>query len=74
METVDVHHLGNLGSGAVPYIEMLIDAPDKSVAETAEELLENWYISWDGDIRGWNYVNLKAEDILERYQESEQVR
>ena len=74
LETVDVHHLGNLGSGAVPYIEMLIDAPDKSVAETAEELLENWYISWDGDIRGWNYVNLKAEDILERYQESEQER
>lgn len=65
LETVDMPHLSSLGKGAIPHILRLAqETEDATLAQTARNIL-NRYKSDDTDLRGWNYVNQKAEEILE---------
>ena len=65
LETVDMPHLSGLGKGAIPHILRLAqETEDATLAQTARNIL-NRYKSDDTDLRGWNYVNQKAEEILE---------
>lgn len=65
LETVDVIHLCQLGSGAVPSIARLAqEAPSEALAKEAQAALENWYSEKDQDFRSWNYVNYNAGKYL----------
>lgn len=69
LESIDVSYLEELGSGAVPYLVELTRDADEAVAAEAKEILQNWaaYGSDSGDIRGWNYVNQVAADLLKEF-------
>lgn len=73
LETVDIWHLSNLNSAAVPFIEELVDDPDPEIAERAKNTLKNRYISRSDDLRGWNWANARALEILEKYRLPEAV-
>ncbi len=65
METVDVHYLNSLGHGAVPYIEKLAQrAPDSTIAEDAQMMIDTRWCAALEDFRSWNYVNHTAAKIL----------
>lgn len=63
LQTIDVSHLGNLGCGAVPYLEELAQDEDPEVAEAAQRYLK---IPSEAiqDLRDWNYSKAAAEKIL----------
>ena len=69
METVDVEYLGTLSAGAVPYIRELTEDP--AMAQTAVHTLKNYYLYDPGDLRGWNWAQARASEILEAYQPAE---
>lgn len=65
LETVDVYHLSQLGSGAVPQLARLAEeAADEEVRTQAQEYLKNYWFYEYEDIRGWNYVNYNAAQYL----------
>jgi len=65
LETVDVSYLNyELGSGALPYIQMLENDSDPAVAKEVRDILEHRGTHATEDYRGWNYVNHIAENIL----------
>ena len=67
LETVDVRHLKDLGSAAIPRLLELAEDSDPEVAEQAREILErDNYWSVD-DFRGWNYTRAKADRLLTQY-------
>lgn len=70
LKTVDTRHLASLNAGAIPYIEELTDDPDPEIAQIARDVLESYHLP-DYDLRGWNYTQARAAEILERYQEPE---
>lgn len=63
LETIDVSHLGQLGYGAVPYLEELTHDSDPAVAGSAAAILtrESCQVR---DFRDWNYSEARAEEIL----------
>ena len=66
LETVDVSYLNyELGSGALPYIQMLENDSDPAVAAEVRDILEHRDAHEAEDYRGWNYVNHIAENILD---------
>ena len=71
LETVDVWYLRWLNDSAVPYIEELLDDADKEVANKARVVLVGMAVSDETDIRGWNYPNMRAREIVESYQKTE---
>ena len=65
LDTVDVSHLSNLSSGAVPHIYRLSqEATNSEVVEMAEDTLQSWWLSRPEDFRGWNYANHIAANYL----------
>lgn len=66
LETIDLSHLGNLGYGAVPYIEQLTSDDNPEVAQRARDIL-TWKYAEVEDFRGWNYRKAAAEEILKLY-------
>lgn len=70
LETVDISHLSQLGSGAVTHLQKLSKDPDPVVAQNAREQLLRRSAQMDTpDLRGWNIAEAKARDILSVYQE-----
>lgn len=68
LETVDVEYLAYfLGDGAVPYLVELTEDPNAEVAGQAKECLKDRETNSGRDLRGWNYVNQVAKDLLETY-------
>lgn len=68
LETVDVEYLAYfLGDGAVPYLVELTGDDNPDVAEQAREFLEDRGTRSGEDLRGWNYVNYVAEELLKAY-------
>ena len=68
LETVDVEHLSDLGSGAVPHLDRLArEAADPAIREYAENVLRNWRIYTRQDLRAWNYTDYVALQILEQW-------
>lgn len=64
LETVDVQHLGDLGSGAVPHIARLIQEADSpNVVQAAQDVLLEKEVAI-GDLRGWNWSAAYASDYL----------
>lgn len=78
LETVDVGHLDSLGDGAIPYLVQLSrSAPDRLVAEDAENYLSERYVEDPEDFRSWNYVNRTAACYLptrSEYREAEKQK
>ena len=66
LDTIDMRHLGSLGSGAVPYIAELTEDENPEVAVIARDLLRR-YDETD-DLRWWNYADARAAEIMEEYQ------
>ena len=64
LESVDIWHLYELGDGAVPYIALLKEDPDPSVAEDARDILSHTYYSAAEDFRSWNYVSHVAKEYF----------
>lgn len=63
LESVDVEHLSNLGSGAIPYLDKLTECDDLQVAHRAELLLDSAFryeIREPEDFREWNYLTYAA--------------
>lgn len=68
LETVDMPHLSSLGNGATAHILRLAqEAKDAAIAQTAQDILRHRYVGAVTDLRGWNYVNQKATEILESF-------
>ena len=67
LDTVDVDYLGYLSSGALPYMEELTADSDPEIAAKAVEILENYELFPYDDLRGWNYTEYRAAEILEEY-------
>lgn len=65
LETVDFTHLRGLGNGAVPYIAQLTRCGDKAVEQEARQILDEWYVWYDGDWRGWDMVTARALEYVE---------
>lgn len=64
LAAVDLDHLADLGSGAVPHIDRLArEATDPEVREYAETVLRNWFVFQD-DFRSWNLTDQIACEIL----------
>lgn len=61
LDTVDTYHLNSLGDGALRYITALTTAEDPGVAETARDLVNQWYVYHPDDFRSWNYINHNAQ-------------
>ena len=75
LETIDTDHLERLGTSAVPHIARLREAEDSQVAQTAAEILENWYLRDCPDFRSWTYWNHTAREFLPQETEAaEEVR
>ena len=75
LETVDVSHIGSLGSAGIPWLLELADDQDPKVSEMAQDILarrsEYSYIYYDiEDFRGWNYIRSQAEQRMDTYQET----
>ncbi len=67
LETVDVSHLSGLGSGAIPALDRLAqNAPDPEIRQKAEDVLRGRTI-WNSDLRGWNWTDHQAREILEAW-------
>ena len=63
LESVDVEHLSNLGSGAIPYLDKLAECDDLRVAHRAELFLDSAFryeIHEPEDFREWNYLTHAA--------------
>ena len=58
--TIDTAHLGTLGDGALQYVRRLASCDDPLIADTARDLVNNWYLPNPEDFRSWNYVNYIA--------------
>ena len=64
LETVDVHYLGSLGTGAVPQIARLEqEASDPKVRKKAQHQLAVRDLG-EGDFRSWNYTDHAALEYL----------
>ena len=61
--------VGRIAAGAVPYIRELTEDP--AMAQTAVHTLKNYYLYDPGDLRGWNWAQARASEILEAYQPAE---
>lgn len=72
LETVDVSHLGTLGSAAVPYLLELAEDADPAIAQEAKDLLScrNWYTV--EDFRDWNYSRATGDRLLRDYQAAQE--
>lgn len=66
LENIDMSHLCDLGYGAIPYIEELINDTDPEVAQWAVDIL-TWKDCRIEDFRDWNYSNAVADGILTNY-------
>lgn len=65
LETVDVSHLSELDSGAVPALNRLaLEAEDPLVRQMAADVLGYWDRKSIDDFRDWNYSDWIAADIL----------
>lgn len=67
LEEIDMAHLGNLGYGAVPYLEKLTGDDNPEVAQWARDILAWRKYADIEDFRDWNYSKAAAEEIRERY-------
>ena len=73
LETIDVSHLGNLGSPAVKHLVTLTEDADPQVAEKARDILGNSGYHWD-DFRDWNHDRARASEEITRYRDAETAR
>lgn len=73
LETIDVRHLGDLGSPAVKHLVELTEDSDPLVAEKARDILGSRSYNWD-DFREWNYDRAKAAEEMTGYREVETAR
>lgn len=64
LETVDMHHLGSLSDGAVPYIARLTGDRDPMVAQKAADILAQTQRQ-DTDLRGWNLADALSAPYLQ---------
>jgi len=76
LETVDVSHIGTLGSAGIPWLMELAEDEDPQVAEMARDILERRgndaeiYYAVE-DFRSWNYCRAQAEQLLDTWQEGQ---
>lgn len=69
LDTVDVHHLGTLGSSATPYLLKLTTVADASVFPPARVYIkERKNEQAISDIREWNYADARSDDLLFWYE------
>ncbi|MBQ9148588.1 MAG: DUF4173 domain-containing protein [Oscillospiraceae bacterium] len=68
LKTVDVDYLGTLSSGAVPWLEELVEDEDEKISNQAWNTLSCYYLNDTEDIRSWNYARARAEGLLALYQ------
>ena len=73
LQTVDVWYLSTLSSGAVPYLDELANDADPDIAADARETLAEYGLYPYDDLRGWNWTEYRAAEILEEYQPDEQA-
>ena len=73
LETVDVEYLSTLSSGAVPWLDELVNSAEPDIAREAQVELAEYYLYPYDDLRGWNYTEYRAEGILEKYQPAERA-
>ena len=75
LETVDVSHLGNLGSAGVPWLIQLTEDADPEVAEKAREVLDratDWgYYEEIEDFRHWNLTAARGARAMADYRAEE---
>ena len=70
LSTIDMDHLWDLGDGAVPYLELLTEDANRSVANTARSILKHRATQQPEDIRSYSIASIIAHDILREYQNS----
>jgi len=69
LETVDVNHLGSLGTAGIPWLLELAEDSDPQVADRSRDILErrsefrDIYYEID-DFRGWNFCRARAEQQM----------
>ena len=64
LKSVDVYHLGQLGSSAIPHIFRLTqEAQDPNVAQAAKDVLNQTALSQEG-FRSWNWAVSQALKYL----------
>lgn len=64
LKSVDVYHLGQLGSSAIPHIFRLTqEAQDPNVAQAAKDVLDQTALSQEG-FRSWNWAASQALKYL----------
>ena len=64
LESVDVHYLGSLGSGATPYIAQLTKDEDIQVWIPAEDYIKARENKSVQDFRDWNYADYLSDFLL----------
>lgn len=69
LSTIDTDHLQRLGDGAIPYLELLTEDEDRSVATDAKSILECRADKRPEDIRSYSIADILADDILDKYTE-----
>lgn len=76
LETVDVGHIGTLGSAGIPWLLELAEDENPEIAEMAGDLLDTrlerpGYYNYDiRDFRGWNDIRSQAEQLIDSYQKT----
>ena len=70
LETLDMDHLCELGDGAVPYLALLTEDDDPTVATLARYELEYRSTQRPEDIRSYTVASIIADNILEQYEET----
>ena len=75
LETVDVSHIGTLGTAGIPWLAELAADEDPEVAEAARELLNarlerpGYYNYEIQDFRSWNFTRARGNEALDSWQE-----
>jgi hypothetical protein len=68
LQEVDMSHLYQLGSGAIPHLHRLAqEAPDASVRKRAAEILTSREYRYAVDFQDWNYADSAADEIVRKY-------
>ena len=67
LATVDMEHLGSLGSGAVPYLELLAQSDQVLIRANARYHLGQWYMAQPQDFRSMTYLDYRAARILREW-------
>jgi hypothetical protein len=68
LQEVDMSHLYQLGSGAIPHLHRLAqEAPDVAVRNRAAEILTSREYRYQVDFQDWNYADSAADEIVKKY-------